>query len=321
MRRAALVLFLALGAGAPSASAHEFDPHVLRLAERGAGRLVLDWRSPLETSAEVVWPGSCEVSLISRSPLRRRFDVRCANDLGGQVLSVRGLPSPGDEVLLEWVRADGRRAQFLLRGESDELRLPRAEPGSAAAVASRYLALGVEHLLLGPDHLLFVIGLLVWMRQPRRLVAAVSAFTAGHALTLCLATLGVIRLAPAPVEACIALTLVWLARETMVGRAERWSGARAGWVPGGFGLLHGLGFAGALGALEVPAEQLPWALGAFNLGIELGQLLVLALGGLALAGLHLAWPALGRRWVPGWARITGAISMFWVIDRTAQVIS
>jgi hydrogenase/urease accessory protein HupE len=130
--------------------------------------------------------------------------------------------------------------------------------------------MGCEHLLGGADHLLFVLGLALWLRAPRRLLAAVTGFTAGHSATLSLATLGWLRVPAAPVELAIAASLFWLATKLAAG--ERGI-ARSAWrMAAALGLLHGLGFAGALAQAGLPAGEIPLALVAFNLGIELAQL-------------------------------------------------
>ena len=148
----------------------------------------------------------------------------------------------------------------------------RAGSGSAADAARRYLALGVEHILLGIDHLLFVLGLLLIVRGPWLLITTVTAFTLAHSLTLALATLGLVAVPSAPVEAAIALSIVFLAAEILRARQGRIGLThRLPWlIAFGFGLLHGLGFAGALAEIGLPAGEIPLALLFFNLGVEVG---------------------------------------------------
>lgn len=307
------------------ADAHEFDPHVVQVSERGEGRYHVRWRAPVETEARLVWPDHCSSTLTRARTLKRWFDARCkAPGLAGETIAVEGLPSPTDHVLLELIAEDGQRWQHVLRGEAATVRIPAA-PGAVdrVDVVTSYFVLGIEHLLLGPDHLLFVLGLLGLLRNDnKRLVAAASAFTAGHALTLCLATLDVIRLPPAPVEACIALSLVWLARELVVKEPHALSRRAPALAAGGFGLLHGLGFAGALGALGLPPGQVPWALGAFNVGIEVGQLAVIGVG-LAVVGLlgaRLQPMSFARTASPLVPHAMGAVASFWVLDRLLTLV-
>ena len=186
-------------------------------------------------------------------------------------------------------------------------------------VLRTYVGLGVEHILSGTDHLLFVLCLLLLVRDVRRLLATVTAFTLAHSVTLAAATLGFVRVPTAPVEATIALSIVFLAGELVRGEAGRSAVTSTyPWlVAFSFGLLHGLGFAGALAEVGLPQGEIPLALLAFNVGVELGQLAfiaaVLSLARLARL-LPLRWPG----WAPGAVGYAiGSVAAFWVIDRLA----
>ncbi len=190
---------------------------------------------------------------------------------------------------------------------------------SGWSVAALYLNLGVEHILLGIDHLLFVLGLIIITGGTWLLVKTVTAFTVAHSITLALATLGYVHVPPAPVEALIALSIVFVAVEIVrLHQGQEGLTARAPWlVAFGFGLLHGLGFAGALSEVGLPARHIPVALLFFNVGVEVGQLAFIAavLGLMALA----RWIRFAR---PRWADMAipyavGSIAMFWVIERVA----
>jgi hypothetical protein len=198
-------------------------------------------------------------------------------------------------------------------------------PGTLDVIAT-YTALGIEHILLGVDHLLFVFALLLIVRGFGRLVATITAFTLAHSITLAAATLGVIRVAPAAVEATIALSILFLAVELARRRAGpagvpadlawRWP-----WlVAFAFGLLHGFGFAGALGEIGLPQQAVPLALLFFNLGVEIGQLLfigALLMVALLCRRLSLAAPA----WAPRFASyVIGSVAAFWVLERTLTAI-
>ena len=189
----------------------------------------------------------------------------------------------------------------------------------AGPAAGGYFMLGVEHILFGIDHLLFVLALVLIVRGVGLLVKTITAFTVAHSITLALATLGVVHVPSAPVEAVIALSIVFVASEILRSRrGERGLTERAPWlVAGTFGLLHGFGFAGALSEVGLPANDIPLALLFFNLGVEAGQLafVVVALGVIAL---------LRRIRLPEWAPILppyaiGSVAMFWVIERTAAI--
>jgi hydrogenase/urease accessory protein HupE len=186
-------------------------------------------------------------------------------------------------------------------------------------VAWTYLGLGVEHILLGIDHLLFVLALLFLVQGWRRVIITITAFTVAHSITLAAATLGLVHVPQAPVEASIALSIVFVATEIVRSRmgrvsvAERWP-----WVIAFvFGLLHGFGFAGALREVGMPEDAIPLALLCFNIGVEVGQLLFIA----AVMGIV----TLLRRsaiTIPAWAwRVPvytiGTLAMYWTIERVA----
>jgi hydrogenase/urease accessory protein HupE len=190
-------------------------------------------------------------------------------------------------------------------------------PQDSAGVARTYLTLGVEHILAGVDHLLFVLALVLIVSNRRRLLVTITAFTVAHSLTLAAATLGVVRVPQAPVEAVIALSIVFVAAEIIHGiQGQPGLTARAPWVVAFvFGLLHGLGFAGALAEVGLPSRAIPLALLFFNVGVELGQIIfvaavwaILALVARASVPRH-AWV----RALPPYA--IGAVAMFWVFER------
>jgi hydrogenase/urease accessory protein HupE len=185
-------------------------------------------------------------------------------------------------------------------------------------VLSAYIGLGIEHILLGVDHLLFVLCLLLLVRGIHNLLATVTAFTLAHSITLAAATLGFIRVPVAPVEATIALSIVFLATELVRGGARRSVARSYPWlVAFTFGLLHGLGFAGALAEVGLPQGEIPLALFAFNVGVELGQLAFVAavLSLMRFARLvPLRLPAWGPRAV---GYMIGPVAAFWMIVRLA----
>ncbi len=185
--------------------------------------------------------------------------------------------------------------------------------------------MGVEHILLGIDHLLFVLALLMVVKGARRLIATITAFTVAHSVTLAAATLGWVNVPGAPVEAVIALSIVFVAAEIVHGqRGEEGITARAPWIVAlVFGLLHGLGFAGALHEVGLPSHAIPLALFLFNVGVEVGQLLFVAavLVLLALARRPLeslpGWVARRTAWAPAYG--IGAVAMFWTLQRAGTL--
>jgi hydrogenase/urease accessory protein HupE len=190
-------------------------------------------------------------------------------------------------------------------------------------VAWSYLQFGAEHIWMGIDHLLFVLALLLIVRGRRRLVWAITAFTVAHSITLAAATLGLVAVSQAPVEAVIALSIVFLASE-LVDQQRGGSGLtqRNPWIVAFvFGLLHGFGFAGALREVGLPAGDIPLALVSFNVGVELGQLAFVAgVLALALVGRRIAMPT------PAWLRLSaaygiGSVSAYWLLERLAKIFA
>src|SRR6185295_9558805 len=202
--------------------------------------------------------------------------LRATDPVPGQRLRIQGLEATMTDVLARIEFSDGSTWVQRLTPQAPSAEIPRTT--SALAVASVYLELGIEHIMLGIDHLLFVLALLLVTRGTRRLVKTVTAFTIAHSITLAVATLGVVHAPSAPVEAVIALSIVFVAAEIV--RADRGRDGvttRAPWIVAfTFGLLHGFGFAGALSAVGLPQGHIPLALLFFNLGVEVGQLVFIA---------------------------------------------
>jgi hydrogenase/urease accessory protein HupE len=246
----------------------------------------------------------------------KRWTIRVPHGLDGWNVTVHGLPSTIVDVLVHIAMADGRVISRVLRPDAPAFVFHRNDIGPAAG---GYFRLGVEHILFGVDHLLFVLALVLIVRGVGLLVKTITAFTVAHSITLGLATLGYVHVPSAPVEATIALSIVFVASEILRSRrGERGLTERAPWlVAGTFGLLHGFGFASALSQVGLPANDIPLALLFFNLGVEAGQLafVVVALGVIA---------ALRRIRLPEWTPILppyaiGSVAMFWVIQRAAAI--
>lgn len=257
--------------------AHAFDPNVLHLREAEGGRVRVSWSSSSPTVASRPrLPSVCQT--MTREPLsltgtRRteQWTMRCEGGLAGARLGLEGAASDSD-TLVRWRRPDGRMWTSVARAGSESLDLPSADRGSGMEVFGRYLGLGVEHIAAGVDHLMFVLGLFVLVRTRRVLFGTLTAFTLGHSVTLVSASLDWLTLRPAPVEVLIALSIILLAREIVAPAPEGSTLGERPWLAAfAFGLLHGFGFAGALGELGVPSQQIGTALFAFNVGVELGQ--------------------------------------------------
>ncbi|HEV2840357.1 MAG TPA: HupE/UreJ family protein [Chthoniobacterales bacterium] len=246
----------------------------------------------------------------------KRWTIRVPHGLDGWNVTVHGLPSTMVDVLVRIAMADGRVVSQVLRPDAPSFAFTAETAGPAAG---GYFRLGVEHILFGIDHLLFVLALVLIVRGVGLLVKTITAFTVAHSITLGLATLGYVHVPSAPVEAAIALSIVFVASEILRRRrGERGLTERAPWlVAGTFGLLHGFGFAGALSEVGLPGNDIPLALLFFNLGVEAGQLafVVVALGVIE---------SLRRIRLPEWAPILppyaiGSMAMFWVIERTVAI--
>jgi hypothetical protein len=310
--RAWLALAVALLALASPwrAVAHDFSPGVLSLVETTAGRFDLAWTEPVDSQGA---PGGVHVAF---PPQCRREGVHldCGTaGLHGEI-AFEGMHAARMRVVVAIQRLGAAPEERIVTGAEPRLRLPEGGSGSAAV----WLRLGVAHILGGLDHLAFVLGLLLISRPDRRLLWTITAFTLAHSVTLALATQGALRLASAPVEATIAASVVLVAREAMhdqptLTRRATWAVALL------FGLVHGLGFAGALRALGLPSGSVIPALLWFNVGVELGQLGVVAV---ALLGWRLLRPRLeGVAWIkPAAAYAIGGLGAWWLIARTVAIV-
>ncbi|CAB3801259.1 HupE/UreJ family protein [Pararobbsia alpina] len=328
------ILRLVLAAGAYAHGmpvlAHEVRPAYLEITESTPGRFAVLLKLP-QVGDQVfglapVWPDRCSDAsapsreLLGHFAVERRL-VDCKGGLAGQRIEIDGLATTMTDVLVRIQFLDGRVQTELLKPTRPTLVV--AERTSAWDVATSYFALGVEHILTGVDHLLFVLGLVLIVKGGARLVKTITAFTVAHSITLALATLGVVHVPQAPVEAVIALSIVFVANE--IAQRDRYGGAvatrpgftaRLPWlVAFVFGLLHGLGFAGALTEVGLPQVDIPLALLTFNLGVEAGQLSFIAavFSAMALAR-RLRWTA-PRWWSPLPSYAIGTLAMFWVIQR------
>ncbi|HEU4620140.1 MAG TPA: HupE/UreJ family protein [Gammaproteobacteria bacterium] len=356
LRLFALAPLALLALLAAPAGAHRLSPAYFGLTESAPRRFEAQWKVSI--------PGGLADALVPKIPEGcavegqvRSYEVGdariqhgtldCPKGLAGRVLAIEGLAASSTDVLLRVDFADGTSFTHRLVPSAPSVVIPaRAGPFE---VVRTYLVLGVEHILLGVDHLLFVLALLLLVDGFRRLFATVTAFTLAHSITLAAATLGFVAVPSAPVEATIALSILFvateLARRPVVGRASvarsaasrssppsppstaggeaagRDLMARFPWIVAfSFGLLHGFGFAGALSEVGLPAHAIPLALFFFNVGVEIGQLLFIA----AVVALGLGWrrlrlpePAAWPRWA---AYGIGSAAAYWVIERTQQVL-
>lgn len=325
---AAVGALLALFAG--SGLAHEVRPGFLELRETSPGEFATTWKVPalgaMRLAIEPDYPSFCRaigepVTSFVDDAFVQRGHLRCDKPLAGAEIAIRGLAATQTDVLVRIEGADGGVETGRATPSRPAFIVP--EQPNAITVLQTYCALGVEHILGGVDHLLFVLGLVLLVRDLRRLLWTVTAFTLAHSITLAAATLGWLDVPSAPVEATIALSIVFLAAELLREPADRSDLAhRYPWlIAFSFGLLHGLGFAGALAEVGLPRGEIPLALFAFNLGVELGQLAFVAAA--LLLGFVLA-RALSPRWLHLATRVAaygiGGVAAYWTIERTVAAV-
>lgn len=250
-----------------------------------------------------------------------RWTVKCAGGLIGGTIHIAGLNATTTDVLVRLERLDGTTQVSRITPSAPSLVVKAA--AGVPEVARTYFALGVEHILTGIDHLLFVLALLIITRGGWKLVKTVSAFTLSHSITLSAATLGFVNVPQRPVEAVIALSIVFVSVEIVrMHRGLETITARAPWIVAlTFGLMHGLGFAGGLSEAGLPQGHIPTALLFFSGGVETGHFLFIGavLSLIALIGrIHISFP----RWtelVPPYA--IGSVAMFWFIQRTPAFLT
>jgi hypothetical protein len=314
------------------AQAHRFAPSLLKVDEIAPGQYNMVWKTPAQGVSKVplrpVWPESCEVGNASPPQLEgtgkvSSWQLVCTglgeDGLVGETLGISGL-GPNQATAMVMVRLlDGRNYQEVLNTEQPEFQVPAES--SAGEVMTDYAWLGIEHIWGGIDHLLFVFGLLLLVGGGTRLLWTITAFTVGHSITLSLVTLGFFDYPVALVEFTIALSIFVLAVElTRKGRNDiLWR--NPWWLAGGFGLLHGMGFAGALAETGLPQDNVPLALLFFNIGIEIGQIAFIAV---ILALWYLLRKPLSSwqdRLLPVPVYILGALSAMWCIERGLEVLA
>jgi len=320
---AALVVLVS----AASALAHGLDPAALALKESAPGIFAVTWRASAlrlpGADVRPLLPASCRrVSDVESGEAADhvilRWTVDCgAGGLAGATIGVADLAAAKINALLTVTYDGGERVQVVLSPRQPVFTVP--ERASRWDVVHDYARLGVEHILSGPDHLLFVFGLLLLVATTRLLVQTITAFTLGHSITLSAAVLGLASVPSRPIEVLIALSVLVLAVELARDDGQGTALRRFPWLMAvAFGLLHGFGFAGALAEAGLTGDDVPLALVSFNVGIEIGQL--------AFVAAVLAGGALLTRWLPlAAAQSTrpavyamGVLAAFWCFERVAD---
>jgi hydrogenase/urease accessory protein HupE len=317
------------------ASAHDARPNYVQITETEANTYSVSWKVPASMPGRTLpyptLPGGC---VAERQPAWQQAGAEyvgqqlfvCDQGLSGRVVGIEfPILNPSLSTLYKIKLANGEEHLRILKPDETEWTVPDAE--SRFSVATQYTGLGIEHIWIGIDHLLFVACLLFIARTPRRLLITITGFTVAHSITLALSALDFVRIPTPPVEAAIALSVVFMAWEIVKGYdgslAYRFPVA----VSASFGLLHGFGFAAVLRDIGLPQTELPTALLFFNVGVEIGQILfVLAL----LAAFFALRPVLvsllrsSRDRDVHWTMLTvpasyviGSVAMYWLIDRVS----
>ena len=319
------IFLLATLFAVPTARAHEARPAYLEIKETSPNRFSVLWRTPvlagMRLPVVLTMPGDVKnlkepvEQELADSLLERRWIDTGANGLAGKRIEFTGLQLTITDVLVRVEMLDGSESTTLVHPSKAWMEVARSR--GLLSVAGSYTLLGIEHIGFGIDHLLFVLALLIITNGTVRLLKTVTAFTVAHSITLALATLGFVHVPSKPVEATIALSIVFVASEILHRREGR-SGiaAQAPWIVAfTFGLLHGFGFAGALSEVGLPQNHIPAALFFFNVGVEIGQIAFIAVV-LTIIALVRRLPLRAPRWaelIPPYA--IGSVAMFWVIQR------
>jgi hypothetical protein len=324
----AVAVALALGAAA-TASAHEVRPGFVELTQTTPENYNFLWKKPsggeVELQIAPVLPPQCRLVVpgaqqLSPGAVVVRGQLSCPGGIAGKTLAIAGLESTITDVLVRVNHGDGRLESHLLRPTT-----PSVTFGGNTGLAERalgYVQLGFQHILLGADHLLFVLGLMLIVADRWMLVKTLTAFTVAHSITLALATLGYASAPLLPLNAAIALSILFLGPEIVrAWRGETSFTIRHPWVVAfAFGLLHGFGFASGLTEVGLPSAEIPLALLLFNIGVELGQLafvLLVVLLERAFRVLEVRWPLPLQR-LPGY--VVGTLGAFWTIQRTLVLV-
>ena len=335
MKYAARFSFLFLLIVASVAHAHDARPNYVQISETAANSFSVMWKVPASVpGAALPFPTLPEGCTAEQPPTWQAAGAEfvgqqvfiCNASLSGRTVGIE-FPTynPSLSTLYKVRLANGEEHVRILRPDESSWTVPDAE--SAFGVAKEYTVLGIEHIWIGIDHLLFVACLLFIARAPRRLLITITGFTVAHSITLALSALDLVRIPTPPVEAAIALSVVFLAWEIAKGDESSFTYRFPVMVSSSFGLLHGFGFAAVLRDIGLPQTELPTALLFFNVGVEIGQILfVLTL----LAAFFVLRPLLVRilRWGPDdavhWSSLTipasyviGSIASYWMIDRVS----
>ena len=317
----------ALLLAASAASAHETRPAYLEIKEAAPGQFLVLWRTPLMAGMRLPvvlkLPDNVRdlrepsVQELSDSLVERRWVDAGPDGLAGKRIEFSGLQMTITDVLVRLEMLDGSKWTTIAHPSQPWIEIAASQ--TWAGVAATYIVQGIRHILFGADHMLFVLGLLLIVKDRWMLLKTVTAFTVAHSITLAIATLGYAEMPVLPLNAAIALSILFLGPEIVRSwRGETSFTIQHPWaVAFAFGLLHGFGFASALTSAGLPRQELPLALVSFNVGVELGQVGLIVL----IVALERSFRILEVRW-PRWAQMVpgytvGSLGAFWTVQRIA----
>ena len=322
---AKILLICILGVFNHSLFAHEVRPAFLQIQEQSPNSYTILWKVPRTvdkvldiqpkfedsfTLTETVPPRILEAFVLYT------YHVKGKKSIANTTLFIDRLNTTGTDVLVDILPLNGERHSFLLRPTKNSIRIPVTP--NKWNVAKTYVVLGVEHILLGFDHLLFVLALVIITKGFKKLLTTITAFTLAHSITLSFSALGIANLPGPPVEAVIALSIVFLALEILrIQRGYATLTSQKPWIVAFvFGLLHGFGFAGALQDIGLPQNEIPLALATFNIGVEAGQIVFVfaVLVIIKSTGSFVPKQNWTKKLVP---YAIGSLASFWLIDRIA----
>lgn len=322
-----LLALLAVVAAVSTVHAHEVRPALLDIRATGEGWYDVTFKSPIRDGKAMdiapIYPDDFvlvgnPVSRDGRGSVISSGKYRAeSGTIVGMTIEIAGLTAVQSDVLVQIALEDGTAHSGIIKPQTPIYTVPENE--DSWSVASGYIVMGVTHILSGYDHLAFVLALILLIRDRWMLIKAITAFTVAHSISLALATFGILNVPSKPTEAVIALSILFLAIEVLRRDDGKGGGiaVQAPWIVAfGFGLVHGLGFAGALSDVGLPEHAIPLALFSFNVGVEIGQLMFVAVVLAIIAilrRLHLARGTFSRRLAP---YVIGAVSAYWVIERT-----
>jgi len=302
--RAWLVALACLLAASRPAAAHGMRSAYVEITEATPGRAHVAIRGKVPVAG---------VGLAVAAPCTLERDVlTCPATLAGAALTVTGLGPIASEAVILVTFRDGTTTSACVTPGAPRWILPGAADDGALDVAGRYVVLGIVHIATGADHLLFLLALVLCLRRLRAVLLAETAFTLSHTLSFSASALGWVHVSAAAAEACIAVSLVLVALD--IGRPQRSTPIKTAGLAFAFGLVHGLGFAGGLAELGLPATAVPAALAGFAAGVELGQVVFLAACVAAITGIA-RWPAVTRAAVRAGAYAIGGVGWFWLFER------